>query len=473
MDDKGLILLTIESAKERCEALSGQVERLAEKQYPSSGSQILISLVKKINQTLCSKLEEIEDDEEIYSLLTPQQVQQRVNRYSQLIPYLHDLLSFLDGAEIKETPAALAPALRRILQYYLPEAELILASKPELNYSFLEIAKQTKSVFSSAGLEALVEDFPDTFVVITSPTVEVGNVLLHCVIAHEIGHGLYQRNNLSDKLLPSVEIKEDEIARFASLIFKAEHEEANKQGGVHQLSLFPSELEIKARITELINSTVENWLEELTSDAIGLALFGPAYFYSIIYLVLSFQLLDNCSDSHPPNNLRIRLMLLMLGALDETESSLGLWASLPAAHIAFIEGWKSAINSVGKERDIYRIAVQSILKVLPTIGELAKDILGNKRFEGSQCKTIESLSGLIINGLPPNELLDFCSKTFYHPGVILILNAGWDVMIAHMNEFSEFFGRTYKDEKAFCKSKLSELITKAIELDNVRILWNS
>ena len=300
MDHKeGIVCLIIETTKERCEALSKQLGKNLEKQYPSDGPYILIRLVHQINETIKSKVASLDQDEEVFSLLTERQIQQRINRYAKLLPFLHDLLALLDGAEIKDTPSPLVPALRQLTREYIPNAELVLASKSELNYSFIEVGKNIKDLLSLAGLGEAAKGFPDPFIVVTFPAVESDNILLHSVIAHEIGHGIYQRQRLSEKLLPTINIDKKIISTLAAKIFQSKvPKTGSKKEGSKQLYLYPSEVEIQAAVAEFVNTTIENWIEELTSDAIALALFGPAYFFAIIHLVASFQLLDN--PSPPP-----------------------------------------------------------------------------------------------------------------------------------------------------------------------------
>jgi hypothetical protein len=54
---------------------------------------------------------------------------------------------------------------------------------------------------------------------------------------------------------------------------------------------------------------------ELSSDAIGIQLFGPALFFAEVHLMTAFKHIDQGSISHPPNRLRVRLMMRMLKQL--------------------------------------------------------------------------------------------------------------------------------------------------------------
>lgn len=313
-----------------------------------------------------------------------------------------------------------------------------------------------------------------TFSPAQTSALSVQSRLVHCVIAHEIGHGLFQRNDVSQKLLPLINIDKDKIEKLAARIYQVEIHNINaNKANPSQLSLYPNENEIRSRITLIINTTVNNWLEELGSDAIGLTLFGPAYLFSMVHLLISFQLIDNASSSHPPNRLRMRLLLLMIGALGQSKASLNCLEHLPGDLKEFVENWKDISLALDLTDPIYEIVIESVLSILDSIGETAIEVVGDKRYPEDKHETLEKLCDLLINGIPPNEVLDFNSGTFEYPGVLLILNAGWQVLIAHMESFCLFFGKEYKSNPSLFNTRLNELVLKAVELDNVRLMWHA
>jgi hypothetical protein len=256
---ESVLRLIIESAKERCQALALQLDKADEKQYPSPGPAALLRTIRRINRSVEQKLNELENDAELFSVLTSRQAHQHVNRWSQLLPYLHELLGLLDGAEIQNTPSPFVPSLRTLVQTYLPNAELVLASKTSLNYSFLNISQDLRKLLVHIQLTEAAEELPEYFVIITFPRVEAENVLLHCVIAHEIGHGLYKKHGVSEKLLPLIEIDKDKIAEIAQAIYQAELSAAtttSKSAG--QGILYPNENDLRAQITLFANNTITN-----------------------------------------------------------------------------------------------------------------------------------------------------------------------------------------------------------------------
>ena len=471
---ESVLRLIIESAKERCQALALQLDKADEKQYPSPGPAALLNTIRRINRAVEEKLNQLETDSELFSILTSKQAHQHVNRWSQLLPYLHELLGLLDGAEIQNTPSPFVPSLRTLVQKYLPNAELVLASKTSLNYSFLNISQDLRKLLVHIQLIDAAEELPEYFVIITFPRVEAENILLHCVIAHEIGHGLYKKHGVSEKLLPLIEIDKAKIAEIAQAIYQAEASAAintsktSKNSG--QGTLYPNENDLRAQIALFANNTITNWLEELGSDAIGFALFGPAYLFALIQLVVSFQLIHNASPSHPPNSLRVRLLLTMLGSFGKTNASLEIFEDLPIGLQQFAENWKSNCDPLDLPEPIWVVIVNAVLGAIDAMGKIAIEVIGKSVYVNDQILTINPLRELVVAGIPPNELIDVKNESFTYPGMIHILNAGWQVLLSDMENFARTFGKDYKSNKVESKAMLNRLILKAVELDNIRLI---
>jgi len=67
-------------------------------------------------------------------------------------------------------------------------------------------------------------------------------------------------------------------------------------------------------------------------------------------------------------------------------------------------------------------------------------------------------------------LIDIKNESFTYPGMIHILNAGWQVLLSDMESFARTFGKDYKSDKVESKAMLNRLILKAVELDNIRLI---
>jgi hypothetical protein len=67
---------------------------------------------------------------------------------------------------------------------------------------------------------------------------------------------------------------------------------------------------------------------ELSSDAVGIRLFGPALFFAEVHLMTAFKHIDQGSVSHPPNRLRETLNKYLLVGADRAASESALRTNL-------------------------------------------------------------------------------------------------------------------------------------------------
>src|SRR5437868_5195229 len=135
-----LISLKLETANDRIEALLTQCGELDQKTYSSPGSKAVVSFVRES----ALRLREFLNDETTLldqGLLQPRETEVRIHRRTQLLPLLHQLLGFISGSDINEAPGQLIPPLRRYSQEVIPGAEIVVSSKPELNYAINEISE--------------------------------------------------------------------------------------------------------------------------------------------------------------------------------------------------------------------------------------------------------------------------------------------------------------------------------------------
>jgi hypothetical protein len=86
---------------------------------------------------------------------------------------------------------------------------------------------------------------------------------------------------------------------------------------------------------------------------------------------------------------------------------------------------------------------------------------------------VPTLCDLIVNIIPPNEVVDFKKKETTNTDVVSILNAGWEVYLSHMDDFAKnYLKLTYQANKLKCDKELNELLLKAIELNEIKTRWD-
>jgi hypothetical protein len=194
--------LKIQSAQDRAHAIVEEIRRVENKVYASPGSKQLLNFVRDA----AVKLQALLDDETATAdsnLLSASELETRLDRTTKLLPYLHILLGFVEGSEVHRSPSQLIRPLRRYVRSIFPASEIIVKSKAELNYSIQDIAEPLRKLSSAISLQP-GSDLPERLFVVNIPAVESGQILIHGILAHELGHALYKKHALAEKLLPEL-----------------------------------------------------------------------------------------------------------------------------------------------------------------------------------------------------------------------------------------------------------------------------
>jgi len=458
--------LVIDNITDRCTSLKNELVRFGEKEYPSLGPYRLIKFLQSANDEIVKQVNIIVQDKDTLSLLTEEQIEIRLYRYAKLIPYLHVLLSFIKGAEIKDVPAGLINPLKRLISKFLPDTEIIFLSSTIFNYSFFDLATQIRIVFGKS-FKDLLASFPEHLMVISLPESEKKNTLLHCIIAHEIGHGIAQRSGKADELRKLVydNIDKLEFETTIKSLFQILHD---KQGG-DQPSLFPTELQVKEMITSGVNGTIANWIEELAADGLGVCILGPAFYFSFIHFITSCHYINDVSLTHPPPKVRIFFMSHFI-----RDNDLGfekLFEQYPRMKEFFIV-WSKLTESPSSSQDpVFKLVMKAIYKIQAALKEMVINIIGDNSLTFEKLSNLPTLVELLINIIPPNEIIDYERQEIISSDISSILNAGWATYISEFEEFSINVKRNLKEIERFgLKERLNEILSKAIELTEIRTI---
>jgi len=182
---------------------------------------------------------------------------------------------------------------------------------------------------------------------------EMKNLQKSVLLAHEIGHVFYNKNE--KEILTNVTAK----------VLNKLHQ--NKPPNVDPKDFEQFQL-IWAR----------NWIPEFISDCFAVRLMGPAFLLQFMLIVLNRQP-NRISDTHPPSNLRVKFMVDTLQSLN-----------LPNCNISHYQAlWDSYANTVSTPNSIFivddeviKVAFDSInsSNIFPTcINEKWMDILEAKK----------------------------------------------------------------------------------------------
>jgi len=288
------------------------------------------------------------------------------------------------------------------------------------------------------------------------PAVESGQILIHAVLAHELGHALYDKEEVAKGLLPKIKLSEDLVKNLA----KAMYENQLKQGNP------TPELRLRKQVTQEIAGRVNGWVKELCSDAIGIRLFGPALFFAAGHLLTSFIHMDKTTETHPPPRLRVRLMIRMLKQLYSVEK----WR---AELQSFSRDWDEVSGGQISGGNAYdQVALETIndaaLDLIAEAGSLATPAA--KRYTTEKFDNdVGKLAPFFLNHIPPGEIGP------YGRGVAVelasIINAGWHVYLCDFETFRKSLHPKDGDTRFTAATKLHELVLKALEISEMKTAW--
>ncbi|MFI5117559.1 MAG: hypothetical protein ACHP8B_12770 [Terriglobales bacterium] len=369
---------------------------------------------------------------------------------------LYTLVGFVEGSDVHRSPGQLVPALRRYSQSILPTSEIVVSSKPELNYSIRDIAGPLKKLFLGTLVEPSCALLPEILFVVNIPAVESEQILIHAVLAHELGHALYDNREVAKDLLPKIKLDEDLIKSMAKTI----HEEQLKQGNP------TPELRLRKQVTQEISGRVNGWVKELCSDAIGIRLFGPALCFAVAHLLTSFIHMDKGSETHPPPRLRVRLMIRMLKQLysvdkwrPDLQSFLRDWDEVSANHIPGSNYYDQVALETTTDTVLDLIAEASGLAAS------AAKCYTTERFDHD----VAELAPLFLNHIPPGETGPYGRGTPVE--LASVINAGWHVYLCDFETFRKSLNPKDGDTRFTAATKLHELVLKALEISEMKTAW--
>lgn len=456
MASSRIVSLTIEVARQRCEGLIRETKQLKNKDYSAKGSSILVEFVSKATESVLAYLQK-EESLPDKDLLTEEELEDRVRRVSKLLPFLHVLLGFVEGSELGTAPVPLVSQLRRLAGEIVPGAEVAMSVRPQLNYSILEIATEVREFFSQTPLKDTCALLPASLFLVNIPRVESTDVLLHCILSHELGHGLYEQQGLGAKILPKIQIDQTLVKGLASTLISQLPGQAPP--------LF--EVQLRNQITQQVTGRVSRWTRELCSDAFGIELFGPAYYFSFIYFSLAFAHLDKESSTHPPPRLRLKLMTRILRRLYPE-------SCFKTSVLDFIKYWESlSLKPIPIKDEITRIALKGLDQdtILDSMDiETQTNTPPSKAYSPSRyLEDIKALEPLLINIIPPGANLS--SSQHKATDMSSILNVGWDVLLSELPAFSANLPALETTSPYQVRQKLQSLLVKALEISETKLSW--
>jgi len=458
---------------ERSLIFSERIRRAKRMQYPSEIEPELLRFLDSANSLIRQQLEELKSDPG-FADLPDREAETQLLRFSILYTHLCFAAALVEGASQTQAVAELAAPLKRTLVPVLGTANLLLHPLPEINYSFLDLGELLNSVVNEMGLTQ--DALPRDLYAVGFPSLQEEWSLMHCIIGHELGHALYKRFRMVDKIGPLIRIDEAKINDLVGSIHRdVWGYEADAHAPVESQAQLPlGSVQLRAATYKAVSRVLEYWIEEICSDGIGLHLFGPAFLLSAISFLANTRGLDYCSDDHPPARMRFRILFSLLRLrMPVGQSKNGPWSSYQPVlgqHVAaFLDTWESLVNAadVGFSNPYHAIAGSAILAVYPRMcARLQKLISQSLQYDIRQhVGDIEHLERDILLSIPPNEVRG--GDGMRPAALASIFNAGWRAYLGGVQRLAKENGWSAWEAKA----KLNQWVAKGIELAEVQTRW--
>jgi hypothetical protein len=229
--------------------------------------------------------------------------------------------------------------------------------------------------------------------------------------------------------------------------------------------------DIIARVATTAQAMCASWMEELFADAVGVCLFGPAFIFSFIEVLMPVSGLQNADEDHPPGAMRLLWMEQLLrgpqltGMIDAMpdglRTRLDAWITMSAEEFVNLKTLgASAKDFAGKLQslvtDIVEALADSIRKA--ALAVCAKLIYSPSRFKDDLSRYSDDL---VLFGIPPVVAPPGQSVV----GLATIFNVAQMVALERLEEFRPGEARPEKERM------LDDLVLKAVELAEVQRKW--
>lgn len=388
-------------------------------------------------------------------------------------------IRYIDGAQTQKVPWGLISPLEKYLKRFLSDVEILFRPQWKYNYAIIptnlyEYYSKTLSSYEThvenKNLSEILKPLKKYFYIVSFPSIERENILLHCLLGHEIGH-LEAKTYISSRNKEFLKLIQDKIADVVNQRIKKP-----------EFKNVPEEImpQIKQEITQAyLKETSEIWergLEEILSDIVGSFLFGPAILFSNLEIALQdLNGLDitpgKDNNYYPPWRMRLRNIYQVQRDLKLFPLQKKAFQSKPIYNNVS-KGFKLVENIIQEKSDEQMLKSNDLLKI--AYEEIENDLVNAKRLiliklselflllnPDSFYKNLSHLIEKIDFGVPPNPYENSISKR--KPAAIVeIINAAWFYKLSW--KYRLFDKKNQFNENIFSKrERMNRLALKAIE----------
>lgn len=422
----------------RANHLKREARTLSDYEYrsptPPRVARLICRIVETCEQEILAEWDNYRDagisDEERHPILT------NVQLWDSLLRAIGGQLRYINGASASRVPTGLGRLLETIIQQLELGDGILLREKWSYNYSVdftpleEDYERRLTGVLSPEQCIALFgggHARPRTYA-IGFPAIERENTLLHCAIAHEIGHIPVERW-LTDAYDSNPAVAAESKAEARKLLRELIDQ---KMSGQEDVTVY-SEI---VNTTNRIVRARRRFLQEYGSDIFAVELFGPAALMALTNIAMSHGL-DNEPNAekgyYPSWRSRLRNMLewLQRESADPwitSSADATVWGRALREHldrlVVFLGASRPPTNPDMRAAD--HLAKQTLESLGPHLANLVTFP------RGASMSQAYVLADRLETRTPPNDIGND-QRVPIPPHLAAILNAGWLHTIRHIH----------------------------------------
>jgi hypothetical protein len=305
-------------------------ELKAERKTSMEGPEKLLDIMKKLTEGCIRKVNKLNielEKSETYPI-ERKNIENTIRTIVLSVNMLHSFLRYIEATRLSRNPTGMIKPWELLIKKYREDLNIIIRPQWKYNYSYYNMIKMLKKINDSIDDKETaieLENIGQYFPILSFAGLERDNVLLHIVLAHEIGHFIDEINEISSIQSHESEIlnifKTDSILaklkRYYDLSLKIMDEEDRLRGVVRDAA---SDLFVKHRViseaqTELLNKILK-WLEEITADIIAVRIIGPSFVFALYQTQLAQISKMGPAGDYPPPQTRIEKCLEYWDTID-------------------------------------------------------------------------------------------------------------------------------------------------------------
>ncbi|MGB8658110.1 MAG: hypothetical protein WCE90_10065 [Candidatus Zixiibacteriota bacterium] len=484
-------------------------ELKSEKKTSSEGPEKLLDIMKILAEGCIRKVNRLNTklSQSIISATESKNIENTVRSVVLSLNQLHTFLRYIDATRLSRNPTGMIKPWELLIKKYNKNVNIIIRPQWKYNWSYYNIIKEFRNINDIIGDQESKEEIQKMglyFPILSFAGLERDNVLLHIILAHEIGHFIDESKDVSSIVKHSEEIIKvlntepisEKLKRLYDLSVNIMKASIESTLGA-QSDLFIQHEAVSQAQNELIYK-IKTWLEEITADLIAIRIIGPSFIFALYQTNLAHVSKRGPVGDYPPPQVRIDKCIDYWDIVDAEDRFFEIKETEVSNHKRIKECIKKYLEHIKqKEMEVNDIKPMEaeIIQETPTIDKLKDERykLLNEIIERAVENPLNSISDFINKEIPAfkidnnifeliellrNRISPVYAKREENLSILTdcdiasILNAGWIFWLTHERELAQ-----EKDNAAEVVSpdklrtkyyeplvEISNLVLKGIEL---------